>query len=269
MIDYHIHTKFSKDARQTMDGVCKQAIDMGLKEICITDHWDMNPSGKSFDFDLNYDEYSKEYNRCKKLYGDKINMRKGLEIGLQSHLLDEIEKLLRDKDFDFILGSIHYVNKIDLFGKQFYKNKSKKDAFTEYLNEVYRCISRFDNFDSLGHLDVIRRYCRYDDKDLKLNDYSDTINKILKTLIRKNKSLEANIAAGRFGIGNIQPSEEILKQYVKLGGKKLTLGSDAHTSEQFAIDRGKYINILSECGFTHITGYKNRQPYFIPIDELE
>ncbi len=268
MIDYHIHTQFSKDARQTMECVCKQAVGMGLKEICFTDHCDLNPSGQYFDFDLDYTEYTEEYARCKEIYGDKIIMKKGLEIGLQSRLLDKIEEFLKDKHFDFVLGSIHYVDRIDLFKENFYKSRSKKEAFTEYLCEVYECISHFDDFDCLGHLDVIRRYCPYDDKSMPLDEYSDIINKILCVLVDKGKGLEANIAAARYDLGNTEPSEDILKRYRELNGKYITLGSDSHTPDQFAIDRHKYLTVLSDCGFTHITSYSDRKPCLIPIDEL-
>lgn len=268
MIDYHIHTQFSKDSKQTMEDVCRQAVEMGLKEICFTDHWDLNPSGEYFDFALNYEEYSKEYVRCNKIFGDKIKLRKGLEIGLQSHLLEKLDNLLKDKEFDFILGSIHYVKGVDLFKEDFYKIRGKEEAFTEYLQEVYTCISHFDNFDCLGHLDVIRRYCTYNDKSLMRQDYADILDKILSTLIQKSKGIEANISAERYGLGNLLPSEDILNRYRDLHGKIITLGSDSHSIEQFKIDRHKYLDILAECGFTQVTAYENRKPKFIPIDEL-
>ncbi|MDI6601139.1 MAG: histidinol-phosphatase HisJ family protein [Thermoanaerobacteraceae bacterium] len=269
MIDYHIHTQFSKDSKLTMEDVCKQAIEMGLQEICFTDHWDLNPSGEYFDFDLNYQSYTMEYIRCSEMYGDKIKIKKGLEIGLQSHLLDKIDKLLKDKNFDFILGSIHYVNKVDLFKEDFYKNREKSEAFNEYLQEVYTCITEFDNFDCLGHLDVIRRYCIYNDKSLLYDDYMEILDKILIMLVNKNKGLEANISAERYGLGNILPSEEIFKRYGDLEGKIVTLGSDSHLNEHFKIERKKYINILKECGFTHVASFENRNLCLIPIDELE
>lgn len=269
MIDYHIHTQFSKDSKLTMEDICIKAIELGLKEICFTDHWDLNPNGESFDFNLDYLNYTSEYLRCSDKYGDKIKIKKGLEIGLQSHLLKKIDALLKDKTFDFILGSIHYVNKTDLLKDDFYKNKEKKDAFNEYLQEVYICISEFDNFDCLGHLDVIRRYCPYVDKSLNYIDYHEILDNILTLLIKKEKGLEANISAKRYNLGNILPSEEILKRYKDLGGKIVTLGSDSHLPEHFTITRKKYIDILKEIGFMNIASYENRNPYFIPVDELE
>ena len=38
--DYHLHCEFSDDSRETMDSQIKRAIELGLDEICFTDHVD-------------------------------------------------------------------------------------------------------------------------------------------------------------------------------------------------------------------------------------
>jgi len=56
-----------------------------------------------------------------------------------------------------------------------------------YLEAVLECINLFDNFDILGHIDLIRRYGCYDDKTLKLDDFKDRVDAILKALVEKGK----------------------------------------------------------------------------------
>ena len=38
--DYHIHTEFSDDSDYPMEETVKDAVRMGLEEICFTDHVD-------------------------------------------------------------------------------------------------------------------------------------------------------------------------------------------------------------------------------------
>ena len=38
--DYHVHTEFSDDSVYPMEDVVRDAIDMGMEEICFTDHVD-------------------------------------------------------------------------------------------------------------------------------------------------------------------------------------------------------------------------------------
>ncbi|MBR4483643.1 MAG: PHP domain-containing protein, partial [Erysipelotrichaceae bacterium] len=40
LADYHVHTHFSDDSVYPMEEVVKDAIAMGLDEICFTDHVD-------------------------------------------------------------------------------------------------------------------------------------------------------------------------------------------------------------------------------------
>lgn len=40
LIDYHIHTYYSDDCKYPMEEVVKDAISIGAKEICFTDHVD-------------------------------------------------------------------------------------------------------------------------------------------------------------------------------------------------------------------------------------
>lgn len=38
--DYHVHTDFSDDSRAPMDAVVRRALELGLDEICFTEHVD-------------------------------------------------------------------------------------------------------------------------------------------------------------------------------------------------------------------------------------
>jgi len=103
-------------------------------------------------------------------------------------------------DFDIVIGSIHVVDKTDLHNGDFCRNKSKNEAYLRYLEAVLECINLFDNFDILGHIDLIRRYGCYDDKTLKLDDFKDRVDAILKALVEKGKGLEVNTSGFRYNL---------------------------------------------------------------------
>jgi len=69
----------------------------------------------------------------------------------------------------------------------------------------------FDNFDILGHIDLIRRYGCYDDKTLKLDDFKDRVDAILKALVEKGKGLEVNTSGFRYNLDSPMPDYEIIK----------------------------------------------------------
>ena len=43
LADYHVHTEFSNDSIYPMEEVVKDAISLGIKDICFTDHVDYGP----------------------------------------------------------------------------------------------------------------------------------------------------------------------------------------------------------------------------------
>ena len=79
----------------------------------------------------------------------------------------------------------------------------------------------------------------------------DIISEIMKILIKNGKMLEVNTAAIEI-YGEPNPSIELLRLYKSLGGRNITIGSDAHSLEQIGrgIERG--IEILRELGYNYI-----------------
>ena len=102
--DYHVHTEFSDDSVYPMEDVIRDAVEMGMGEICITDHVDY---GVKKDWDqgeisyrngeplanVNYPGYMEKIRQMKETWGDKIRIRTGMEFGVQRHTIPEFEKL--------------------------------------------------------------------------------------------------------------------------------------------------------------------------------
>ena len=40
-MDYHVHCQNSPDSSEPLEEICKGAIDAGIKEIMVTDHYEM------------------------------------------------------------------------------------------------------------------------------------------------------------------------------------------------------------------------------------
>ena len=74
--DYHMHTNFSSDSDTAMEDMIEKAILLGLKEIAITDHLDYQYPDPEFPFLLDYDAYTKKYNKCSKNTVIKLSFAK-------------------------------------------------------------------------------------------------------------------------------------------------------------------------------------------------
>ncbi len=263
--DYHIHTGFSEDCNIPMEQMVKYAIKLGLKDIALTDHNDYDYPNPDYNFLINYDEYLIKFNSIKEKYSRNINIILGLEIGLQSHINQKNEELTQKYPFDFIIGSIHVGDKLDFYNGDFFKGKKQKNAYLRYFENMLENFTNFSNFDVCGHLDYIVRYGDFKEKKLSYNDFTDIIDTILKTLITRNQGIEVNTSGYKYKLNNPHPKLEIIKRYKELGGQILTVGSDAHDPKYIYSNFDKAYEIIKEAGFSKITLFKNRNPYFINI----
>lgn len=263
--DMHVHSRYSTDSEAEPEDVVRQAIDLGLPTICLTDHidWDYPVEGLTFDFDIG--DYFKEIDSLKATYGDRIRILKGVELGLQPQLGDRYQKLLKDWDFDFAIGSQHLVEGKDPYYPETFEGKEDSEVYRSYFENMLEDIRAFHDFDSMGHLDYVVRYGRHRARDYSYRNFADVIDEILKLLVRYNIALEINTCGIRKQLGFPNPHPDILKRYRELGGTLVTCGSDAHKPHYlgYAFDRAE--EILKSCGFTHYCCFVRHEPVFVRL----
>ena len=266
--DYHLHTDFSSDAKSSMEDMIRKAIELNLKDICFTDHYDYDNPYIDPNSLIDYNEYTKVYSILKEKYAEQIQVKLGIEIGLQPQILKKMDRMVKDYPFDFVIGSTHTVEKIDLGGvdgKKFFQNKNQNEAYMKYFEDMLYCVKKSDAFDVYGHLDYVIRYGGYENKSIRYTDFADILDEILKTIIHKGKGIEINTSGYRYGLGQAHPSNELVRRYRELGGEIITVGSDGHSVDQICSGFDLAYKILLEEGFSHICVYNKRVPRFIPI----
>ncbi len=260
--DFHLHSSHSGDCDAPMEDMVQKAIKTGLQTICFTEHMDFDyrPMGKepSDMFTLNADAYLYDLLRLKNKYEGEIEILFGLECGMQPHLSKENTRFIKEHEYDFVIGSVHVCGGKDPYYREYFAEKSEEEALREYFEETFRNIRVFGNFDALGHLDYIIRYCTQTDKHYEYAKYADILDKILYYLIDREKALELNTAGLRKGMSETNPGREVLARYHELGGELITVGSDAHRPEDIAFGFGQAEDLLKACGFQYYTVYSGR-----------
>lgn len=264
--DYHIHTSFSGDSNENIDDIVKQAICLGLDEIAITDHLEYDVLDLDFkEWTLDLDKYKEKIMELRKKYKNQIIIRLGVEIGVQPHTKDHLESLVEKYNFDFVIASSHEINKIDLSKGVIQKGKTRDEVQKLYFQTMLKNIDLYTKYNVWGHLDFITRYGGKEFSGMDLNKNWDLITEILEKLIKKGKGIEINTSGYRYNENRVYPCFEIIKKYVELGGKIITIGSDAHTKEQIAMDFSKAYEILKELKVEYITTFENMKPIFRKI----
>lgn len=260
MYDYHIHSNISADSEISMDSACRAALSAGLKEICFTEHIDVDFSLGTAVFLVDFDAYGREYAKIKDAYTG-LAVKQGLEVGLMPHVIDKTNRLLSGHAFDFIIASQHIVSGEDLYSTEFFRGKTEKQAYEQYFDELLKCIQMYDNYCVIGHLGVPSRFSPYPEKPIRYADHADILDTILKHVIGKGKGIEINTRAYA-DTGEGMPSLSILKRYRDLGGEIITVGSDSHVVERIGEESFWAMALLKELGFKYVCTFEKMSPVF-------
>ncbi len=264
--DYHLHSSFSGDSDTPMEEMILKGIQLGLTEMCFTEHHDLDypitestPAGL---FELNPDSYLYHFLKLKERYADRITLCFGVELGMQPHLARQNAAFVKAHDYDFVIASSHICHGKDPYYPAFYEGRSQDEAYLEYLTSIPENLQAFSNFDVYGHLDYVVRYGPQKDEGYSYEKYRDIFDQILQRLIDMGKGIEINTSALAKGMREPNPCIGVLKRYRELGGEIITAGSDAHAPTQIAYAFDRAADILKDCGFRYYTTFEKRSPSF-------
>ena len=270
--DYHTHTIFSDDSEYLMEECVKDAISLGIKEICFTDHVDygvkydlkdLKPEeveGKVLNVD--FEKYFAELDRVRDLYKDEITIKNGLEFGVQKHTIQKYEDLFENSPLDFVIMSVHEIDDKELWDHGFQNGKTEEEYYRLYFENIYYLVQNYHNYSVLGHLDLLKRY---DEKDgyNPFVENKEIITKILKYIIADGKGIELNTSSIKYKLDDLMPSRDILKLYLELGGEVLTIGSDSHCKRDLKNSHIEELKQkLRDIGFTKFCTFEKMKPIF-------
>ncbi|MBM4760952.1 histidinol-phosphatase HisJ family protein [Bacillus sp. B15-48] len=261
LMDYHHHTNHSFDSKAKMTEVCQHAVGKGIKEICFTEHFSLNPLAPTYGH-INFEAYVNDIRTCQKQFENRLTVKMGIEICEPHQLIQEYKKVLEPLPFDFILGSVHNINNEKL--RKYMENKSKDEVYRGYFTEVYEMVTVAD-IDVIAHIDLMKRYALQSLGNYQFQEYREILEAILIKAIDRQIGIEINTSGLRGKLQEALPTIDILKLYKKLGGELLTIGSDSHGAETVGADLPEAYEMAREAGFTSIFKYEKRNPIAVTL----
>ncbi|MBR5617653.1 MAG: histidinol-phosphatase HisJ family protein [Oscillospiraceae bacterium] len=258
MFDYHMHSIVSFDGHDSGLQLVQAAKAAGLKEICFTDHLDYDPLGKMGVLAFDTARYNAEYD-CLQMEGLKI--RRGMEFGMTTDNRAQFKADLKRRPFDFVLGSVHFVDDLDVYFEEYWHDKTVFEAERRYLEATLDCVRLHDDFDVLAHLTYIgKTSSHHAPRPVPFAEHRELIDEILKTVAQKGKGLEMN-TSGVDRCGGFLPTEDYFRRFKEYGGEIVTIGSDAHTASRVGQYSFEACEILKDI-FGYVCTFEERKPIF-------
>jgi len=258
MFDCHLHSRISFDGTASGMEMALAAQKAGLREICFTDHLDYDPLEQMGDLTFDTAQYNEEYDS---LEIPGLAICRGMEFGMLEGNVHQFQQDLKRRKFDFVLGSVHFVDGLDVYLESFWENKTVWEAERRFLETTLACVGAHEAFDVLAHLTCLGKIrVHRESRAIPFTDHRELIDEILRVLAKKGKGLEIN-TSGVDCCGDSLPGAAYLRRFKELGGEIVTVGSDAHTADRV----GQYAHracALAKEIFGYVCTFRDRKPVF-------
>lgn len=269
-MDLHTHCVFSFDADRdaTPANLCEAAARNGIGILAVTDHYDI---GYPYKFDPLEREPS--FSEAKERYAGSVQLLRGIELGEMLDDEEEADRIRSAVPYDIVLGSLHGIQPFGDFCYLDYDNRTDSEllyAWERYREELIRLASEGD-FDVLTHIRYPERYFIRHGRGhlLKIDETGEAFfEPVFRALIRRDAALEINTSIVRKSGLPPDPGLGLLRAYRALGGKRITVGSDAHRLKDVGANIREALHMAHEAGFNEVTVFEERKPIQIPILEV-
>ncbi|MDY3618286.1 histidinol-phosphatase HisJ family protein [Agathobaculum sp.] len=264
LVDLHMHTGYSTDAEpeQSVEQKVRACIARGIGIMAITDHLDFLHRRDPSD-NRDVEACLRDIRAAKQVFADEIELLVGIEIG-QVHADPRADAFLKSHSFDMVIGSLHVMpNDLDIYFHDF--EHLDCDAFMQdYFDELLKIV-RHGGFDVLAHIDYPLRVMRHGDYVPSFDQYMDRVSAVLRECISRGYALELNAAGMAGWQKKVGPPENILIEYKRLGGERISIGSDSHSLDTVGRGIEECAALAKSAGFSSVTVFRNRRAEQVEI----
>lgn len=267
LYDQHLHCRYSVDSEADPRENVLRAIELGLAGLTFTDHFDSHPTEWSL-CRYDYDAIAQMVADLRREFGDRICIGHGIEICYQPEQMErQILPFLEKHRFDVVLYSVHWFQGRALHIREHWDGLDVSSGTRLYLETVLKAVqyavqlkrSGLKPFDILSHLDLVKRYTQRYFKSFDIQSHEMLIDQILSACLTADLIPEVNLSSLRQQLPEPMPADWVVRRYAELGGDAMSLGSDAHVSEDIGAGTAQGADMLKRSGITRLAVFKNRK----------
>jgi histidinol-phosphatase (PHP family) len=250
-LDAHLHTDQSPDSSVPIDVYAALAVERGIPEICITDHVDFDPRDPAYEYTRFEDRERTVRNAAERWAKQGVQIRFGAELTYNRRWEDDVRVHLRRYRYDYTIGSVHDWPESPFWPsrvRSWIEGRSLDEIVAPYYDQIIGA-ARSGLFDTIGHLDVVKRYLDPYVTAADLATRPDLQEPALRAIVEGGVSLEVNSSGLRYPGAETYPSATVVARYRELGGERVMVGSDAHSRGSFAARLDESYRHLRAAGF--------------------
>lgn len=262
MVDYHLHTVRCGHAVGALEDYVSRAEELGLVEIGFSDHFPLlHVDDSSLSMSLEeLPEYVQEIGDLA-ARAPWLTIRLGIEVDYLEGYIDRLAGLLQPYPFDYILGSVHYLDGWGFDDPRYLEGYRGRDILTlwERYFQVLGDAAECGLFDVLAHPDLIKKFGFRPQADVR-RLYEACLDRVAESGL----AVEVSTAGLRKPAGEIYPGEDFLR-LCREREIPVTLGSDAHEPGEVGWGFEKAVAALRRAGYREILLFRDRKRSFLRL----
>ncbi len=245
--DLHIHSNFS-DGKDSPRDIVLAALDMGLEIIGFSDH-----SYAPVDLDCCMPEARiQEYKDCIRLLAREFRGRIHIYCGIEQ----DLEAPYGTEDYDYAIGSVHYLEKDGVFAAVDDTPQVLKAARDEMFGgDIYALCENYyervaslperQSFRIVGHFDLVSKFNEKERLFAPTHPrYTAAWQGAADKLLKTHRLFEINTGAiSRGWKSEPYPTAEMIR-YIKERGGTFILSSDSHSKDTLAFEFDRWEKLL-------------------------
>src|SRR3954470_24450920 len=274
LTDYHVHLRVD-DPQSTpaqaaftaanAERYREAAGERGIQELGVAEHvYRFTQALEVWNHPLWVESARDDIDEYVRFVREETDLRLGIEADFIPGREERMRTLLEGRDWDYVVGSIHFVSDgaLDHDGFDVWNSGRSPDhvwsTYFEWLGEL----AGTGMYDILAHPDLVKHWGRerpWPEKDLRFY-YDIAMERIAESGI----AIEVSTAGLRKPVAEIYPDRAFLEMVVD-AGNPIALSSDAHTPEQLGFEYERALELLSDVGVTEIATFSGRAVTLEPV----
>ena len=269
-LDAHLHTDQSPDSNVPIDVYAALALERGIAELAITDHVDFDRRDPAYDY-VAVSERERVVRAAAERWAPRgVLIRFGAELTYNRTWEADLRDHLRRHRYDYTIGSVHdwpdspYIpSRVGTWAS----GRPIDEVVGPYFDEVVAA-ARSGLFDTIGHLDVVKRYLFPHMTPADLARHPEVLDAALSAVAESGVALEVNTSGLRHRVVETYPATWAVLRYRELGGRNVVVGSDAHRSDWFAWRLEDGYRALNEAGFSSLAFRRGGERVHLDLHSL-
>jgi histidinol-phosphatase (PHP family) len=266
LTDYHVHLRPDEDGTtadryftaENADRYLAAAAAAGISELGVSEHihrftqslelWDHPFWREQAQDDI--DAY------CAFVRG--ADLRLGIEMDFVPGAEDRTANLLEARDFDYVVGSVHFLgdDAVDHEGFDIWEETGDPDRVWARYFETLAAAARSGLFDILAHPDLVKVWGR--GRPVPDRDPRSFYEPAVEAIAESGVAVEVSTAGLRKPVGELYPSRAFAEMCVEAGAA-FALSSDAHLPEHIGYGYDRAVEFFGDLGVGEICVFERRR----------